>query len=29
MDVVSLVLIELWYYINSDQQLWFWDGEVI
>ena len=29
MDAVSPASIELWHYTNSDQQLWFWDGEVI
>ena len=29
MDAVSPASIKLWHYTNSDQQLWFWDGEVI
>ena len=29
MDAASPASIELWHYTNSDQQLWFWDGDVI
>lgn len=29
MDAGSPPSIKLWHYTNSDQQLWFWDGEVI